>query len=49
MDTSKIIILSILFGNTTLTTLRAVLGDGEHGGTVFIPSRIVNPSKDWDY
>ena len=23
--------------------------DGEHGGTVFIPSRIVNQSKDWDY
>ena len=23
--------------------------DGQHGGTVFIPSRIVNESKDWDY
>ena len=23
--------------------------DGDHGGTVFIPSRIVNQSKDWDY
>ena len=23
--------------------------DGEHGGTVFIPSRLVNESKDWDY
>ena len=23
--------------------------DGQHGGTVFVPSRIVNESKDWDY
>ena len=23
--------------------------DGEHGGRVFIPSRIVNESKEWDY
>ena len=29
MDTSKIIIMSILFGATTLTTLRAVLDFGE--------------------
>ena len=28
MDTSKIILMSILFGTTTLTTLSAVLGDG---------------------
>ena len=28
MDTSKIIIMSILFGTTTLTTLSAVLGEG---------------------
>ena len=28
MDTSKIILMSIFFGTTTLTTLSAVLGDG---------------------